>query len=65
MSGIARIAIVATACVVLSACAYRPLKAPCGPDEGDPPLAYTDPPSAVALPEPLRALDACGPMKPI
>ena len=65
MRGVARILVVSAACVVLSACAFRPLKAPCGPDEGDPPLAYTDAPSAAALPEPFRALDACGPMKPI
>ena len=50
--------------LALSGCAYKPLKAPCSPDEGDKPLAYADPP-AVATPEPFRALDACGAMKPI
>jgi hypothetical protein len=50
--------------LALSACAYKPLKAPCSPDEGDKPLAYADP-TAVATPEPFRAFDACGPMKPI
>ena len=60
-----RVAIVAAICVALSGCAYKPLKAPCAPDEGDQPLAYTDAPAAPASPEPFRTLDSCGPMKPI
>ena len=51
--------------LALSGCAYKPLKAPCSPDEGDKPLAYADPLPALPTPEPFRALDACGPMKPI
>lgn len=49
-------------CFALSACAYKPLKAPCGPDEGGQPLAYAAPPS---LPEPFASSDPCGPMQPI
>ncbi|AOO85129.1 hypothetical protein BHK69_31040 (plasmid) [Bosea vaviloviae] len=48
--------------LVLSACAYKPLKAPCGPDEGGQPLAYAEP---SASPEPFASIDACGPMQPI
>lgn len=48
--------------LALSACAYKPLKAPCGPDEGGQPLAYAAQPS---LPEPFASSDACGPMRPI
>jgi hypothetical protein len=51
--------------LALSGCAYKPLKAPCAPDEGGQPLAYADPPPALAVPEPLRAFDSCGPMRPI
>ncbi|PZN93009.1 MAG: hypothetical protein DCF30_22305 [Hyphomicrobiales bacterium] len=45
---------------VLSACAYKPLKAPCGPDEGGQPLAFAAAPS---LPEPFASQDPCGPMR--
>jgi hypothetical protein len=55
------LAIVATA---LAGCAYKPLKAPCSPDEGGTPLAYSDLPSP-AVPEALQRLDRCGPMRPI
>jgi hypothetical protein len=48
--------------LALSGCAYKPLKAPCSPDEGGQPLAYAPPAST---PEPFRSLDSCGPMKPI
>jgi hypothetical protein len=51
--------------LALSGCAYKPLKAPCSPDEGDKPLAYADSSPAPPTPELFRALDACGPMKPI
>jgi hypothetical protein len=51
--------------LALSGCAYKPLKAPCAPDEGGLPLAYADPPPAPLTPELFRTLDACGPMKPI
>lgn len=48
----------------LAGCAYKPLKAPCSPDEGGTPLAYSDvmPP---AIPEAFQRLDHCGPMRPI
>lgn len=61
------LALLATLAAVLAlgGCAYRPLKAPCSPDEGGTPLAYTDlpptPPAAAAV----RAVDSCGPMRPI
>lgn len=48
--------------LILSACAYKPLKAPCGPEEGGQPLAYAASPS---LPEPFTSIDPCGPMQPI
>lgn len=48
----------------LAGCAYKPLKAPCAPDEAGTPLAYSDvaPP---AVPEAFQRLDRCGPMRPI
>jgi hypothetical protein len=49
--------------LALSGCAYRPLKAPCSPDEGGQPLAYAG--GSAPTPEPFRSLDSCGPMKPI
>ena len=52
------------AALVLAGCAYKPLKAPCSPDEGGAPLAYSAMPSP-AQPEPFKALDSCGPMRPI
>lgn len=57
--------IVATAAIALSGCAYKPLKAPCGPDEGHQALAFAPDPLAAVTPNPFRALDPCGPMKPI
>ncbi|MDF2119200.1 hypothetical protein PY365_26895 [Roseiarcaceae bacterium H3SJ34-1] len=50
--------------VALSGCAYKPLKAPCAPDEGGTPLAYSDMP-APTQPEAFESLDRCGPMRPI
>jgi hypothetical protein len=57
----AALALIGTA---LAGCAYKPLKAPCSPDEGGTPLAYSDvtPP---AFPKPVQRLDRCGPMRPI
>jgi hypothetical protein len=48
----------------IAGCAYKPLKAPCSPDEGGTPLAYSDatPPP---LPDAFQRLDRCGPMRPI
>ncbi|TAN02128.1 MAG: hypothetical protein EPN45_11835 [Rhizobiaceae bacterium] len=46
-------------------CAYRPLKAPCSPDDAPAPLAYT---GATLAPPADKALDtvaSCGPMRPI
>ncbi|MCX8254930.1 hypothetical protein RHAL1_P00089 (plasmid) [Beijerinckiaceae bacterium RH AL1] len=57
--------VVAVASVALSGCAYKPLKAPCSPDEGGQPLAYADSSVRLSTPEPFRSLDRCGPMKPI
>jgi hypothetical protein len=48
--------------LILSGCAYKPLKAPCSPDEAGAPLAYAEPKPS---PEPFRSLDGCGEMKPI
>lgn len=50
--------------VGLAGCAYKPLKAPCSPDEDGAPLAYSAMPSP-AQPEAFKALDRCGPMRPI
>ena len=56
------ITLAAIACLALSGCAYKPLKAPCAADEDDRPLSYSEAPPT---PEPFRTLHACGPMKPI
>ncbi len=64
MKAIFAFAALALVTSALAGCAYKPLKAPCPPDEGGTPLAYsnvTPPP----LPEPLQRLDRCGPMQPI
>ena len=50
---------------LVSGCAYKPLKAPCGPDEGNQPLAYAPNQLIPTIPKPFRELDICGPMKPI
>jgi hypothetical protein len=57
-------AIVAVMAAVLGGCAYKPLKAPCSPDEGGTPLAYSDL-TTPAVPEAFRRLDRCGPMRSI
>lgn len=51
--------------LTLSACAYKPLKAPCAPDEGGTPLAYADLPPAPLPGFPIHAINSCGPMRPI
>jgi hypothetical protein len=56
------LAIVVTA---LAGCAYKPLKAPCSPDEGGVPLAYSGMQLAPAQPEAFKVIDHCGPMRPI
>jgi hypothetical protein len=48
----------------LSGCAYKPLKAPCSPDEGGTPLGYADM-QASTQPKAFKSLDRCGPMRPI
>jgi hypothetical protein len=48
--------------LTISACAYRPLKAPCAPDEAGQPLAYA---ASSTMPEPFASIDSCGPMRPI
>lgn len=50
--------------MLLAGCAYKPLKAPCSPDEGGTPLAYSDV-APSAEPDALKRLDRCGPMRPI
>jgi len=61
---IATFANITVMAAALGGCAYKPLKAPCSPDEGGTPLAYselTTPPVAEAF----QRLDRCGPMRPI
>jgi hypothetical protein len=58
---IATIALIAGA---LAGCAYRPLKAPCSPDEGGTPLAYSGMSTRTA-PDAFKSIDRCGPMRPI
>lgn len=60
----ARLAVIGVVALVLSGCAYTPLKAPCSQDEGGTPLAYAEP-KTTSSPEPFRSLDGCGEMKPI
>lgn len=64
MKSIVAFAVIMLVATALAGCAYKPLKAPCSPDEGGTPLAYSDvtPP---AEPEAFRRLDHCGPMRPI
>ncbi|HEY9211615.1 MAG TPA: hypothetical protein VIQ29_02040 [Ancylobacter sp.] len=50
--------------LALAGCAYKPLKAPCSPDEGGAPLGYAAS-APTPSPQPFESLDACGPMKPI
>jgi hypothetical protein len=57
--------ILAFTALALGGCAYKPLKAPCSPDEGGTPLAYSDMHPLPAPPEAFKALDSCGPMRPI
>jgi hypothetical protein len=61
---VATFAIIAAMAAALAGCAYKPLKAPCSPDEGGTPLAYSDPPMP-AVPQAFQRLDRCGPMRPI
>ncbi|GEC15458.1 hypothetical protein J2S34_003899 [Nitrobacter winogradskyi] len=64
MKMIAAFAVVTVMTAVLGGCAYKPLKAPCSPDEGRTPLAYSDL-TTPAVPEAFRRLDRCGPIRPI
>lgn len=49
---------------LISGCAVKPLKAPCSADEGEAtPLSYAQ--TSAKGPNPLLALDHCGPMKPV
>ncbi len=59
-----RVVFIVLAATALVGCAYRPLKAPCSPDEGGTPLAYSATPQP-AIPPAFEALDRCGPMRPI
>jgi hypothetical protein len=58
------IAIVALMAGALAGCAYKPLKAPCSPDEGGVPLAYSGM-LTPAVPDAFKSIDRCGPMRPI
>lgn len=72
-----RLATVSAIVLVLGGCGYKPLMAPCSPDDGVPPgydttpLAYTATPrldlGAPFSPALSKSAgkDACGPMKPI
>lgn len=64
MKIIATSAIVAVMAAALGGCAYKPLKAPCSPDEGGTPLAYSDL-TTPTDPGAFQRLDRCGPMRPI
>ena len=64
MKIIATFAIITVMAAALAGCAYKPLKAPCSPDEGGTPLAYSDAPTP-AVPQAFQRLDRCGPMRPI
>lgn len=59
-----RIAVAMLATALLTGCSYRPLKAPCSPDEGGTSLSYTDI-QQPHVPGLLEASDRCGPMRPI
>ncbi len=59
-----RCCVLALATTVLTGCAYKPLKAPCSPDEGGTPLAYVEQ-QKPKIPDAFTALDSCGPMRPI
>jgi hypothetical protein len=60
----AALALLVLVAAALSGCAYKPLKAPCSPDEGGTPLGYADM-QAPTQPEAFKSLDRCGPMRPI
>lgn len=64
MKSIILFAVMALITTAVAGCAYKPLKAPCSPDEGGTPLAYTDA-ATPTEPEAFRRLDNCGPMRPI
>ena len=59
-----RVVFIVLVAAALAGCAYRPLKAPCSPDEGGTPLAYSETPQPT-VPRAFEALDRCGPMRPI
>ena len=58
------LAVVGVMALALTGCAYKPLKAPCSPDDGGAPLSYAEP-NSTPVPEPFRAQGTCGPIKPI
>lgn len=62
MSRAARLLVAAAAAVALAGCAYKPLKAPCAPDEGGLTVAYSS--LRPAGPGPMAGV-GCGPLKPI
>ena len=64
MSTTSRLLAIAAAALMLSGCAYKPLKAPCSADEGGVPMAYSELKTKPSI-EPFDSLDRCGPMRPI
>lgn len=48
----------------MNGCAYKPLKAPCGPDEDTQALAFAERLMRI-WPKAVIALDRCGTMRPI
>ena len=50
--------------LMVSGCAYKPLKAPCSAEEGGVPMAYSALETTPSV-EPAPTHDSCGPMKPI
>ena len=64
MSAASRLLVVTAAALMLSGCAYKPLKAPCSADEGGVPLAYAELKTKPSV-EPFDSLGGCGPMRPI
>ena len=63
MSVRVRLLLALAATLALSGCAYRPLKAPCAPDEGGVPVAYTALTGSTTGDGAAR--DRCGSMRPI
>jgi hypothetical protein len=57
--------LLASLLILLGGCAYRPLKAPCSPDDAPVPLAYTGATPAPPAGNTFDTVASCGPMRPI